>query len=120
MNMCWYHKLPQKPGASRESYGKPLEKLSETEPGKVQKTTQPEADPTTPDPNANLQIELRWTQLKIESKGLDEREKLLKEAEEKQHVMDALMAEWFGTHGGRDNIKDIRKAEQDYPETEGV
>ena len=72
-------------------------------------TTQPEAYPTTPDPNANLQIELRWTQLRIEPKKLDEREKILKEAEGKQHVIDVLMAEWFKTNGGRDNIKDIRK-----------
>ena len=78
-NMFGITQFSQQTGASRENYGKFHEKSNETEPDKVSKTTQPEADPTTPDPNANLQIEIRWIQLKFESKELDAWERVRKE-----------------------------------------
>ena len=42
-----------------------------------------------------------------------------REDEDKQHMFEAMMAERFKTNGGRDNIKDLRKAEQELHNSKG-
>ena len=102
-----------KRAVSRATYGKSPEKQSDSESDKVAEEMQilEGIDTRTKKPTllVEQEFEQSWMRCRTERRRFDARETHLEQAEERQRVMGAKMAEWLKTNGDRDAIEDFRK-----------